>query len=94
MGLAQLVAPHGRIDVVKIVRNKQTRICKGYAFVEMATEDDAVAVMAALDGELFGERKLSIKLADIPQAAAPAARYQKVLRPGELVKKKRPRRQQ
>jgi RNA recognition motif-containing protein len=93
MALAQLVAPHGRIEVMKIVRDKKTRICKGYAFVEMATDDDAVSVMAALDGRTLGDRKLSVKLADEPAPVpAPAARYEKVIRPGEPVKKKRPRR--
>jgi RNA recognition motif-containing protein len=94
MGLAQLVAPHGRIEVMKIVRDKKTRICKGYAFVEMATDNDAVAVMAALDGEKLDDRALSIKLADVPPPGPmPVARYEKLVRPGERVKKKRPRRQ-
>ncbi|MDB5144541.1 MAG: recognition motif protein [Mucilaginibacter sp.] len=94
MALAQLVSPHGTIEIMKIMRDKKTRICKGYAFVEMATEDDAVAVMAALDGEKLGERVLSIKLADIPPPEpTPVARYEKVVRPNEPIKKKRPRRQ-
>jgi RNA recognition motif-containing protein len=94
MGLAHLIAPYGRIEVMKIVRDKKTRICKGYAFVEMATEDDAVAVMAALDGEKMGDRVLSVKLADEPPPEpAPAARYERAVRPNEPIKKKRPRRQ-
>lgn len=94
MALAQLISPHGAIEVMKIVRDKKTRICKGYAFIEMATEDDAVAVMAALDGEQLGDRKLSVKLADEPKPVPGLpARYEKVVRPGEPVKKKRPRRQ-
>jgi len=56
MGLAQLIAPHGNFDVMKIVRDKRTSLAKGYAFVEMASEADAVAVMAALDGEAMGDR--------------------------------------
>jgi RNA recognition motif-containing protein len=95
MTLAQLIAPHGNIEVMKIVRDKKTRICKGYAFVEMATEHDAIAVMAALDGETLGDRKLSVKLTDEPAPVkAPPARFQKFSRPsapGEPVKKKRPR---
>jgi RNA recognition motif-containing protein len=92
MGLAQLVAPHGNIEVMKIVRDKKTRICKGYAFVEMATEHDAIAVMAALDGEPLGDRVLSVKLTDEPKPVKPpVARYEKTFRPGEPVKKKRPR---
>ncbi len=93
MGLAQLVSPHGTIEVMKIVRDKKTGICKGYAFIEMATENDAVSVMAALDGEAIGDRKLSVKLADVPvPVQRPPARYEKVSRPSETIKKKRPRR--
>ncbi|MDB5141642.1 MAG: recognition motif protein [Mucilaginibacter sp.] len=94
MALAQLISPYGRIDTMKIVRDKKTRICKGYAFVEMASEDDAVVVMAALDGEQLGGRLLSVKLTDAPPPEpAPTARYEKVVRLGEPIKKKRPRRQ-
>jgi RNA recognition motif-containing protein len=92
MGLAHLVSPHGEISVMKIVRDKQTRRCKGYAFLEMKDEDAAVAVMAALDGQPMGDRVLSIKLAAITEAAAPPPRYQKLARSGDPVKKKRPRR--
>jgi RNA recognition motif-containing protein len=94
MALAQLISPHGTIEVMKIVRDKKTRICKGYAFIEMATDDDVVAVIAALDGEQLGDRKLSIKHADEPAPEpTPVARYEKVVRPNEPIKKKRPRRQ-
>jgi RNA recognition motif-containing protein len=91
MGLAQLVSPHGEISIMKIVRDKVTRKCKGYAFLEMKDEDAAVSVMAALDGQPMGDRVLSVKLAPA-QEAAPAPRYQKLIRPGDPVKKKRPRR--
>lgn len=94
MALAQLISPHGTIEVMKIVRDKKTRICKGYAFVEMKTADDAVAVMGALDGEPMGDRQLSVKLTDEPAPVTPpTSRYEKVVRPTDLVKKKRPRRQ-
>lgn len=96
MGLAQLVGPHGTIEIMKIVRDKKTRICKGYAFVEMKTMADAEAVMIALDDEPLGDRKLSVKLADVPPApkARPqAARYPRPSSPSrEPEKKKRPRR--
>ena len=79
MRLAQMVAPHGEIEVMKIVRDKRTGICKGYAFVEMATADDAARVSAALDGEPMGDRVLSVKLAGAAPPAAPV-HYQKVER--------------
>lgn len=31
--LAKLFGPHGDISTIKIVRDKKTRICKGYAFI-------------------------------------------------------------
>lgn len=91
MQLAQLVSPHGGIVTMKIVRDKQTKICKGYAFLEMAGEDDAVAVMAALDGEKLGDRELSVKLAEVVPPTAEPPRYQKVQRANDPEKKKRPR---
>ena len=39
--LAKLIAPYGDIATLKIVRDKKTRICKGYAFVEMETKEGA-----------------------------------------------------
>lgn len=37
--LAQLIAAHGDISTIKIVRDRKTRICKGYAFTEMQTAE-------------------------------------------------------
>lgn len=92
MRLAQLVAPHGTIEVMKIVRDKRSGMGKGYAFVEMSTDDDAVAVMAALDGEPITDRTLSVKLADAPAPPAKTLKYEKVRRNNEPQRKLRPRR--
>jgi RNA recognition motif-containing protein len=46
------------------VRDKKTRICKGYAFLEMVSEAAAHAVITALDGHPSGDRSLTVKLAD------------------------------
>lgn len=91
IGLAQLIAPHGNIEVMKIVRDRRTGVCKGYAFVEMATSDDAARVSAALDGEHLGDRLMSVKLADLP-APVNTVRYQKVPRKTETERGLRPRR--
>ncbi|WP_370632385.1 hypothetical protein [Mucilaginibacter sp. UR6-1] len=40
-----------------LVRDKQTRKCKGYAFVEMLTEKAAAHVAAALDGTIMEGRE-------------------------------------
>jgi RNA recognition motif-containing protein len=97
--LAKLIAPHGDIDTLKIVRDKKTRICKGYAFVEMKGREAAEEVIAALDGTEIGDRKLSVKevTEDTTKSKTvdrPNRSYQKVSRYAEPEKKKRPRRQQ
>lgn len=62
MELAMLIAPHGNISTIKIVRERQTKKCKGYAFVEVLTEEDAVKIAAALDGEEMQDRALTVKV--------------------------------
>jgi len=78
--LAQLIAPHGDISTIKIVRDRKTRICKGYAFVEIHSEQDAVSVAAALDGLIIEGRKLTVNMvADVP-VLAPALPTQRAKR--------------
>jgi RNA recognition motif-containing protein len=72
MELAMLIAPHGNIGTIKIVRDRQTKKCKGYAFVEVLTEEDAVKVAAALDGEEMQDRVLTVKVSG-EAPAKPAA---------------------
>lgn len=61
-------------------------MAKGYAFVEMASEADALAVMVALDGEPMGDRQLTVEPAET-EPVQPAPRYEKLRE-----KKLRPRR--
>ncbi len=62
--LAKLIGPHGNIATMKIVRDKKTRICKGYAFVEMQTLADAENTIIALDGVMMGDRALTVKISE------------------------------
>ncbi|UEG51463.1 RNA-binding protein [Mucilaginibacter daejeonensis] len=62
MALAKLIAPHGDIATIKLVRDRQTRICKGYAFVEMASLTDAENAIIALDGVVMQDRELTVKI--------------------------------
>jgi RNA recognition motif-containing protein len=64
MELAKLIGPHGTIATMKIVRDKKTRICKGYAFVEMENLTDAENTVIALDGVMIGERALTVKISE------------------------------
>ena len=98
--LVQLFNLHGDVETIKIVRDKKTRICKGYAFLEMKDQEGADRAIEALDNTPFQDRMLSVKKvietpADTPKAstANPASRYVKVERPSGIAPKKRPRRQ-
>ncbi|QXV67544.1 RNA-binding protein [Mucilaginibacter sp. 21P] len=62
MELAVLVAPHGDIDTIKIVRDKKTGKCKGYAFVEMATAEGALRAAGELDGFRIKDRELTVNI--------------------------------
>ena len=89
MDLVRLVSPYGEVSTIKIVRDKATRICKGYAFLEITNEEGALAAIAALDGMQLGKRQLSVNLAEPPQTTPP--RYEKARGSVMPVKKKRPR---
>lgn len=74
--LAKLIAPHGDIATLKIVRDKKTRICKGYAFVEMETKAGAEQVCEALNGTPMLDRELTVKISeDKPVVAAQPKRF-------------------
>lgn len=60
--LVQLVAPYGDVSTIKIVRDKKTRKCKGYAFLEMADLEGAQNAIIELDGSLLGDRALSLNI--------------------------------
>lgn len=102
--LVMLFGSHGDVSTIKIVRDKKTGNCKGYAFLEMKDEEGAARAVEALDGSYIGERLLSVKVTEEKQApvkrASPQFKsnfssqpsYSKVERGGEL-KKKRPRKQ-
>jgi len=103
--LVMLFSPHGDVSTIKIVRDKKTGICKGYAFMEMKDKEGAERAVEALDGTFIGERMLSVKMTEdkpVPVkkpfskfsgnfSSKPS--YHKVERAGEEIKKKRPRKQ-
>ena len=100
MELAQLFAIHGDVATIKIVRDKKTGTCKGYAFLEMKNQESADRAIDALDYAPVRDRMLTVKLVE-PPATEPGltdspdlkSRYVKVEKPSAALKKKRPRRE-
>ncbi len=66
--LAKLFAPHGDISTIKIVRDKRTRICKGYAFIEMNDRKGAEAAVQALDGTEMNGKPLTVNINEQPRS--------------------------
>jgi len=64
MDLAILVSLHGEIDTIKVVRDRATGKCKGYAFLEIPKLNDAKNIISMLNGESFKGNILTIKIAE------------------------------
>lgn len=57
--LRDLFSPHGTIDKIALITDRDTGQPRGFAFVEMANADAARA-MQALNGTNFGGRALKV----------------------------------
>jgi len=58
--LVRLFATVGPVFGVKVVLDRQTKLSKGFAFVEMATPADAQAALKKLDGHKLGDRRIFV----------------------------------
>lgn len=93
--LVKLFAPYGDVSTIKIVRDRKTHICKGYAFLEMVNEEAAENAKSALNGTEVSGRELKVNIVEEKKTTAPArinTTYRKVERYPVIEKKKRPRR--
>jgi len=102
--LVKLFMPFGQVSTIKMVRDKKTRVSKGFAFIEMLDRAAAEEAVKALDGWPIGEqRQLKASITEEETIVAPkqqrtfspnfvAANYRKLEKPGDPVKNKRPRR--
>jgi len=74
--LTTLFAQAGSVSSARVVTDKMSGKSKGFAFVEMATEADAEAVIAKYDAQEFEGRNLRVMQAkeQDPNAPRPARR--------------------
>jgi cold-inducible RNA-binding protein len=59
------------VERVHIVLDRETQRPRGFAFIEMATEEQAKAAMAALDSAVFGTRQLRVTEAEDRRPGGP-----------------------
>jgi len=65
--LRSLFAEYGEIESVNVITDRDTGRPKGFAFVEMATDQAAQAAIAALNGKSVDDREIKVNEAK-PQA--------------------------
>ncbi|MBN1579079.1 MAG: RNA-binding protein [Anaerolineae bacterium] len=58
--LQELFETHGEITSVNVITDRDTGRPRGFAFVEMATEEAAQAAIAALNGQEIDGRALTV----------------------------------
>jgi cold-inducible RNA-binding protein len=58
--LRALFEPFGQVTRVHIAKDRETGRARGFAFVEMANDDEAAKAIAALDGKEVDGRNLKV----------------------------------
>jgi RNA recognition motif-containing protein len=71
--LTDLFVQHGNVDSAKIITDKYTGRSRGFGFVEMPSEEEGKAAIAALNGTQLDGRTLTVNQAR-PQEARTGGR--------------------
>ena len=61
--LKDLFSKFGAVDSVKIIMDRETNRSRGFAFVEMGSEEEGKAAIAGLTGKEIEGRALSVSVA-------------------------------
>src|SRR5436853_164456 len=58
--LSKLFEAHGTVESAQVIMDRDTGRSKGFGFVEMKTDQEAQAAIAALNGQDCGGRQLTV----------------------------------
>jgi len=58
--LEQLCGAHGTVQSAEVIADRDTGRSKGFGFVQMASDDEAKAVITALNGQQHDGRALTV----------------------------------
>ena len=58
--LEQLFAQHGTVSSAEVIQDRDTGRSKGFGFVQMGSDDEAQAAIAALNGQQHDGRNLTV----------------------------------
>ena len=58
--LSQMFSQHGQVESASVIMDKMSGRSKGFGFVEMSSEQEAQAAIAALNGKDYSGRALTV----------------------------------
>ena len=58
--LSKMFEPHGTVESAQVIMERDTGRSKGFGFVEMKTDQEAQAAIAALNGQDAGGRSMTV----------------------------------
>src|SRR5882724_7960184 len=58
--LSQMFQPHGTVESAQVIMDRDTGRSKGFGFVEMSSDQEAQAAIAALNGKEVDGRALTV----------------------------------
>ena len=61
--LEQMFAPHGTVQSAQVIMDRDTGRSKGFGFVEMGSDQEAKAAIAAMNGKEVDGRALTVNVA-------------------------------
>jgi len=59
-GLEQLFSQHGKVESAEVIADRDTGRSRGFGFVEMSSDQEAQAAIAALNGQQHDGRTLTV----------------------------------
>ena len=76
--LRELFAQYGTVESAQVIKDRDSGMSKGFAFVELAKPEEAQAAISALDGKEFDGRVIAVSIAkpreDRPRTGGPSFR--------------------
>ena len=73
--LQQLFAPHGAVESAQVIMDRDAGRSKGFGFVEMSSNTEAQAAIAALNGKEHDGRALKVNEAKPKESRGPSGGY-------------------
>jgi len=78
--LRRLFAQAGTVNLVALIKDRDTGSFKGFGFITMASQEDANKAIERFNGQRIGNRELKVNMAH-PRAQRPAS-IDEINRPG------------